>query len=50
VISLKRNDGKPWIIPRRDVVAWFDGTTSNTNRLAMSLTELGWTAMNKDLY
>lgn len=32
----------PWIVPRRDVVAWFDGTLEELRHLAVSLARQGW--------
>lgn len=32
----------PWIVPRRDVVAWFDGSPEELRQLAVSLARQGW--------
>jgi len=32
----------PWIVPRRDVVAWFDGKPEELRQLAVSLARQGW--------
>lgn len=31
-----------WIVPRRDVVAWFDGTVEELRSVAVSLARQGW--------
>ncbi len=36
----------PWIIPRRDVVAWYGGDGASLNGLAMTLARQGWAARN----
>lgn len=37
----------PWIIPRRDVVAWFSGDRTSLNGLAMALSRQGWAARSR---
>ena len=44
MLAIKQRGGLPWIIPRRDVVAWFAGDSADLDELAVSLTHQGWAA------
>ncbi len=44
IVAISRKHARsPWIIPRRDVVAWVDDPTV-INQVAISLTQQGWQA------
>lgn len=44
IVAISRKQSRtPWIIPRRDVVAWVEDPAV-INRVAMSLTQQGWQA------
>lgn len=42
LLAIKRRHDTPWIIPRRDVVAWFDGVPGALSELTLSLARQGW--------
>ena len=43
LIAIKRFNEAPWIIPRRDVVAWFEGEApARVRALALTLERQGW--------
>ncbi len=48
LIAIRRAKDTPWIILRRDIVAWFGGVPGDLNRLAMALTRQGWAARSTD--
>jgi hypothetical protein len=45
IVAIGRRNGQgPWILPRKDVVGWFQGLPSEANSLANALTRQGWRA------
>lgn len=50
IVAISRtNSRSPWIIPRRDVVAWVEDPAV-INRVAISLTQQGWQARSPGEY
>lgn len=50
IVAISRKHARsPWIIPRRDVVAWVDDPAV-INRVAISLTQQGWQARSPGEY
>jgi hypothetical protein len=50
IIAISRKHSRsPWIIPRRDVVAWVEDPAV-MNQVAMSLTQQGWQARSPGEY
>jgi hypothetical protein len=41
IVAISRRGEKPLIIPRRDVVGWFDQVALH-HKMAMALTRSGW--------
>lgn len=42
LVALRRKHDTPWIIPRRDIVAWFDAAPDVLQTLTLSLSRQGW--------
>jgi predicted transcriptional regulator len=49
LVAIGRRNRTSWIIPRRDVVAWFAGVAGEQNQLAVSLMRQGWASRGDDL-
>jgi len=46
MVALRRRGDTPWMIPRRDVVGWFDARGAH-NSIVTALQRDGWTAIAK---
>jgi hypothetical protein len=48
ILAIKRKHDAPWIIPRRDIVAWFGGARGDLDELSLSLARQGWADRSRD--
>jgi predicted transcriptional regulator len=48
LVAIRRQGDTPWIIPRCDIVGWYDGPVAMQKKLGIALNRLGWAGRTED--